>query len=195
MVTGSLDMLRNMASKLLNVLYDDQAILDLKQHVESGKPVIFEGIRGTFIQNLYEAKVQFIQTITGRLQIQILSWWQEGKEVHQYISYYRDVAWNPDATESKKVRPKDLVAPTFSDKLGQIISKGDLVVASNRDGSLVIGQMNRVTPRGTVFLKTIGENQTEFKLYQTAKPGENNTGLLKLTDDLRTQIMLLKLST
>lgn len=180
-------------ARLFNVLYDDKALMALKRHVEAGKPAIFEGVRGKYIQNFYEAKPRFTQNHMGYWRVEIDEWWQEGERVYG-LSYYRDVHWNPEATESKRVRPKDLVAPTFSDKLGQVINKGDLVVASDRDGSLVIGQYTRATPVGTVYLRTIGERTDEFKLYQKAQMGERNTGLLKLTNDLRDQIMLLKLS-
>lgn len=176
----------------------DSNYLKLKAHIDKGKPLFLEVTGTSRFQNIYEAKNLIVEkkTINGYTRFVLnyddLELYQNGELTRNYHQI-ADLAWNVKATSCKKVKTSEQVAPTFMDKLGQVVEKGDLVVSSNRDGSLEIGQLTRVTPKGTVFLKNVATGK-EFKLYQMARSGHKNTGLLKLTRDLRDQIMLLKLS-
>lgn len=184
---------------LSNLYHDQDAIRRFKRKLETGQQVFIEIVRGPGFQSIYEViKADFHLDRWGHgnytvaiRQLKLGDKLVDMDTVH--LSLYSDLRWREDATESKWVKVKDQVAPTFMDKLGQLVEKGDLIVASNRDGSLEIGQFTRVTPKGTVFIKRV-DGGDEFKLYQAATMGSRNTGLLKLTRDLREQIMLLKLS-
>ena len=175
----------------------DQAALKLfKKRYEAGETLFLESIRGASLQSIYQvtkASFRYHDRVTTHLYLSIDEISLEGVIQYGTIDLYREFVWREDATESKKVRAKDRVVPQFMDKLGQVVEKGDLLVASNRDGSLEIGQFTRVTAKGTVFLTRV-ESKEEFKLYQLAEMGHRNTGVLKLTRDLRDQIMLLKLA-
>jgi hypothetical protein len=182
-------------TRIVSNLYAQENLRRLKKRHEAGETLFLEGTRRNLLQSIFEvSRVRFWYHthMTTHIFMEIQELKLEGVVLPGYIDL-GDFLWREDATESKKVRPKDRVSPEFMDKLGQLVEKGDLLVASNRDGSLEIGQFDRVTHKGTVFLRRV-DSKEEFKLYQMASAGEKNTGLLKLTRDLRDQIMLLKLA-
>lgn len=181
-------------TRIVSSLYEQGSLQRFKRRHEAGETLFVESTRGTSLQSIFEiSRMRFWSNtwMPTHIYMEIQELKLEGEIQHGHIDI-GDFVWREDATESKKVRPKDRVKPVFMDKLGQAVEKGDLLVASRRDGSLEIGQFDRVTHKGTVFLHRV-DNKEEFKLYQLAKTGEMNTGLLKLTRDLRDQIMLLKL--
>ena len=182
-------------TRIVSNLYAQENLRRLKMRHEAGETLFVEGTHRAHLQSIFEiSRVRFWYHphMATHIFMEIQELKLEGEIQHDYIDH-GDYLWREDATESKKVRPKDRVKPQFMDKLGQLVEKGDLLVASRRDGSLEIGQFDRVTHKGTVFLRRV-DNKEEFKLYQMAAAGEKNTGLLKLTRDLRDQIMLLKLA-
>lgn len=105
-----------------------------------------------------------------------------------------DLEWAQDATASKYVKAKDRISPSIKDKFNGDISKGDLIAVGTGMPEIRIGIFNKVSPAGTVFYRdTI--TQEEVRIPSSLKHSDNSyPNILKISDDMKTRIMLMKLS-
>jgi hypothetical protein len=174
---------------------EKQDILDLKSAMNNSIPVFVQATSGPRIQNIYRVvQMVFHHTHSTNIPYMVSGIKCKLDDNDKIVVLNRDqMAWDTEATATRLIKGKDKRLPTILDQTGAIVEVDDVIAYTFGDQKLEIGTFSRTTPAGSVFVKDF-LTRREIKLTKMVLKDGLHPSILKLTNDLRDRLMLIKLS-